>query len=265
MIARCTKCGEHTYLRPLHDAKGGPLLCPICAGKWHAKHNHTRKWERIIVKAMKHYQRAGGRWSDFDRMKLSVAAADLGFTLAGSEANTIGTEIGDITTELLTDAISLTHPDRHPPEREELARRVTQELVDLKPFAFPAPKPEPATAPPPRNGKDKGHSADTIEPLHKPDYPCELCIDEVFYNYCTACRADWEKRLAAKQERERERRRRWYANRRQRQIASRLPTKCAVCGEKFKAKRKDARYCSNVCRQQAHRQRKAVTKQPPIQ
>ena len=29
---------------------------------------------------------------------------------------------------------------------------------------------------------------------------------------------------------------------------------CAACGEKFKGKRKDARFCSDTCRQRAHRQ-----------
>lgn len=33
--------------------------------------------------------------------------------------------------ELLRGAIALTHPDRHPPERYELANRITAGLLDL--------------------------------------------------------------------------------------------------------------------------------------
>jgi hypothetical protein len=33
--------------------------------------------------------------------------------------------------ELLRGAIALTHPDRHPPERQELANRITAGLLDL--------------------------------------------------------------------------------------------------------------------------------------
>ncbi len=37
-LAPCVMCHKHTYVQPLHDDNGGPLTCPICAGKWHAKH-----------------------------------------------------------------------------------------------------------------------------------------------------------------------------------------------------------------------------------
>lgn len=47
-----------------------------------------------------------------------------------------------MTSELLTRAISPTHPDKHPPERRELAASVTSELVVLQPFVFPAWKKE---------------------------------------------------------------------------------------------------------------------------
>ncbi len=98
---QCTKCGEQTYVTPLHDDKGGPLFCPICAGAWHAEHTKRRKWGRIIVKAMKAYEREGGKWSDFDTLKL--AAMD--FDVIHLEADTLGLEAGDITTELLDDAL----------------------------------------------------------------------------------------------------------------------------------------------------------------
>ncbi len=79
-------------------------------------------------------------------MKLAAGGIfeDWGIDLVGYvNADTIGAEVGDITAELLADTIELTHPDKHPPEREEKAKRVTQELLALKPFVFPAPKPEP--------------------------------------------------------------------------------------------------------------------------
>lgn len=49
------------------------------------------------------YLKAGGDLKDFQR--LSVVALGWGFSLGGYEADSIGAEIGDITTELLTDAI----------------------------------------------------------------------------------------------------------------------------------------------------------------
>ncbi len=35
-VTHCSRCGEHTYVTPLHGDKGGPLFCPLCAGAWHA-------------------------------------------------------------------------------------------------------------------------------------------------------------------------------------------------------------------------------------
>ena len=147
-LASCEKCGEHTYVTPLHGEKGGPPFCPICAGKWHAEHTRRRKWGRIIIKAMKFYEREGGRWDDFDKLKLAAAGIleDFGIDPLGYGADTIGIEVGDITAELLADTIELCHPDKHPSERRDLATRVTQELLVLKPFVFPAPKAKPAAA-----------------------------------------------------------------------------------------------------------------------
>ncbi len=84
-FANCKKCGEHTLLLPLHGDKGGPEFCPICAGKWHAEHTRRRKWGRIIIKAMKFYEREGGRWDDFDKLKLAASgiAEDFGIDLFG--------------------------------------------------------------------------------------------------------------------------------------------------------------------------------------
>ena len=44
---------------------------------------------------------------------------------------------------------------------------------------------------------------------------------------------------------------------RDRRQASRTEKACLVCGESFTPKRQDGRYCSNACRQDAYRQRKA--------
>jgi hypothetical protein len=70
---------------------------------WHGTHGRKRKLGRIVIKAMAAYLKAGGDLKDFQR--LSVVALGWGFSLGGYEADSIGAEIGDITTELLTDAI----------------------------------------------------------------------------------------------------------------------------------------------------------------
>ena len=38
---------------------------------------------------------------------------------------------------------------------------------------------------------------------------------------------------------------------------------CAICGEKFTAKRKDALYCSNACKQAAYRNRNVADNRSP--
>ena len=244
----CTNCGKHGYLLPLHGDKGGPLFCPLCAGAWNAKHTRRRKWGRVIMKAMRFYEKEGGRWSDFDKMKLAVA----GFSLPGFEADTIGAEIGDITSELLTETVELTHPDRHPPERREMAQRVTQELLALKPFVFPAPKPE---APKPRNANNVVPPETPRKPLPKPTYPCELCCDTVPYFYCDPCKVEWNRRREVEREAERAKQRRQAARRRERKRVLTRPIPCAGCGDPFKPKRKDARHCTDACRQRAYRLR----------
>ena len=205
----CVECSKHTFVSPLHDDKGGPLMCPICAGKWHAKHGRRRKWGRIIIKAMKFYEREGGLWADFDKLKL--AATGLIDPLEYG-ADTLGAEIGDITAELLADTIQLTHPDKHPPEREEMAKRVTQELLALKPYVFPAPKPEPATKLRSRNAFVKVIQHNFTDPS-QPKYPCEACVDTVTYFYCDACRAEKERRRQEEREKQNAKQRKWYADR----------------------------------------------------
>jgi hypothetical protein len=242
----CEGCGQELWLIPLYGPKGGPLRCSFCAGKWNAEHTRRRKWGRIIIKAMKMYQKEGGSWRDLDKLKL--ASWDL---LPGYKgADRIGAEVPDITSELLADALQLTHPDRHPPERRELAERVTQELLALKPFVFPAPEPaepEPALPPEPES---RAVSANDRKPLRL-SYPCELCVDAMPLHYCDACKAEWEKRLEQEREKERLKQR----ERRARRRASRPPATCEVCKTRFKRNRTDARFCSNKCRQRAHRKR----------
>jgi hypothetical protein len=247
----CDGCGTSTMLLPLHGEKGGPLRCPLCVGKWNAEHTRRRKWGRIVIKAMKMFEKEGGRWSDFDKLKMAATGF---FPVPGYE-DTIGAEVGDITSELLDDVLQLTHPDRHPPERRELAHRVTQELLALRPFVFPAQKPKskpnPFT-PPPRDGSVNPSQEDLKQPSRA--YPCELCADTTPYFYCDSCKAEWTKREEEKSNREREKQRKWYRGRRQR-LKDYRPLHCVTCGKKIEANRRDAKFCSSACRQKHHRQK----------
>jgi hypothetical protein len=157
----------------------------------------------------------------------------------------------ELTSELLADVIKLAHPDHHPPERQELANRITGQLFALKPFVFPAQKPEPVKVP------ECNGSKVSLSETSRPTYPCSDCADTFPLNYCDACKAEWEKRQHEKHERECAEQRKWYRVRKERRERRRPPTTCAACGVQFKGKRKDARFCSDKCRQKAHR--KAVT------
>ena len=74
--------------------------------------------------------------------------------------------------------------------------------------------------------------------------------------YCDSCRAEWDKRIEEKLERDRAKHRKWYARRK----AFDRWLSCFTCGKATKGKRRDARYCSNACRQRAHR--KVVSRTP---
>jgi hypothetical protein len=235
---------------PLHGDKGGPVMCIRCGMDWHVEHARRRKAGRIIIKAMRAYEAVGGRWSDFRQLSLVAA----GIPLPGYDADTLGADVGDITSELLADAIQLTHPDKHPPERRALAQRVTQELLALKPFVFPALKPKPVVAAPPRDGSIKSPLATLKKP--SPDaYPCEVCVNEVPYYYCSPCRTEFLKRQNAERDRRNATQRAQYARRRARSRRQSGPRVCARCRSTFEPKRKDAKYCSAKCRQEAHRLR----------
>jgi hypothetical protein len=257
MIGRCVECGKDTYVMPLHGEDGGPLFCPFCAGQWYGAHGKKMKWRRILMKSMAGYEEAGGNLSkDLDKMKGALAVMSLGVEsrLPGYSTDHIPNTCPDITSELLTDTLQLVHPDKHPLERRELARRVTQELLALKPYVFPAPTPEPPPVYQARDASFKKHRAEKNEPS-KPAYPCDLCEDTVPRNYCNSCRAEWDKRQ--EEEREREDKKRIARNARARRRYSwskRKPglTRCSHCDVEFRAKRQGAKYCSASCRQKAY-------------
>lgn len=246
----CAMCEKHDYVGPLHGERGGPRCCLLCIGKWDAEHNPRRRARRGAIKALKAYESTGGRLfgKDFDQLKL-VASGYF-------SDNDVSDDFKDLTSELLTAILALTHPDRHPPERKDEAQRVTQELLALKPFVFPAPEPEPP--PKPSDACSNPTQIDLNKPS-RPDYPCEDCRGEVPSFYCDPCKAQWEKEQAEKRKREeRERKRK---NKRQREryrehkkyhALRAKPTVCATCSETFKSKRADAKFCSAACRQRAY-------------
>jgi hypothetical protein len=78
-------------------------------------------------------------------------------------------------------------------------------------------------------------------------------LDELSRHRCAACRTEWEKRREAERERECAKQREWYRRRKERRLLMAAPTVCESCGTKFKGRRKGARFCSDTCRQRAHR------------
>src|SRR5713101_2510924 len=129
-----------------------------------------------------------------------------------------------LTSELLIRAISLTHPDKHPPERRELAASVTGELAVLKPFVFPTKekkKPEPGPLPP------RGEKMPSVAAKPGPAYPCSDCADAVPADYCDARRAEYERRAQKEFELRTAKQRAQYARRRQQRLAERPLALCA--------------------------------------
>jgi hypothetical protein len=257
----CPNCNkDHPYLLPLHGDKGGPRMCPLCVGAWNARHTKRRKFGRIVMKAIQLYLANGGSFADIRKIEGAVALASLGIKDETSpfRADQIGSEVGDITSELLADTLQLTHPDRHPVERKAMAQRVTQELLALKPFVFPAPKTKPAQPVTPTRDGSENVRRETTPNLSQPAYPCELCAGSVPYFYCNPCKAEYERRREAEREAERTKRRRQAQRRRERKRMMTRAIACAGCDDLFKPPRKDARYCSAACRQRVHRQRVAA-------
>ena len=134
-----------------------------------------------------------------------------------------------------------------------MAQRVTAELLAIKPYVFPAPKPEPK--PVYASDASTKKPRDEFSKPSKPSYPCELCAGAVPVDYCHTCKAEWDRRK--EEEREREEKKRLERNTRQRQRYSRYKrrsgvTHCSNCGGEVRAKRKDAKYCCAACRQKAY-------------
>jgi hypothetical protein len=221
----CEGCGQHSFLIPLHGPKGGPLRCPLCVGAWNAQHGRKRRTGRIVIRAIMAFYEAGGSSADIDKLKQTAACADFGLDLGGLGisidplgymANTAQIDGADVelTSELLADVLRLTHPDHHPSERRQLAHDVTQRLLALQPFVFPAPKPKKA---PDRAPKDKSwQPSKPSRAESKPAearYPCPDCASTVPYFYCDACRAEYEKREHEEHERRKAKQREWYRHR----------------------------------------------------
>src|SRR5258705_2190453 len=183
----CAMCEKRDYLRPLHDDKGGPHCCLTCIGKWHGEHGRKRRTGRIAIRALMAFIDAGGSNKDvkkltdcamFSGIAEHLAFADffdqLGYMNGIARLDGSGVEL---TSELLGDVLRLAHPDHHPPERRELAHRVTQKLLALQPFVFPAPKPKPGPVP---TGPPRVYPKSTPEPVpvpksSSPRYPCADC------------------------------------------------------------------------------------------
>jgi hypothetical protein len=109
-IGQCSQCGEQKLVGPLHLEKGGPDFCLPCGTEWHAEQARSR-----------------------NRSQMQKRFMDMAFgqtAYAGSH---------ELTLDLIEEAVRLTHPDKHPPERVEQATRVTAELLALKPFVLPKP------------------------------------------------------------------------------------------------------------------------------
>jgi len=87
---------------------------------------------------------------------------------------------------------------------------------------------------------------------HAMTYPCKDCRATAPVMYCTPCRTEYDRRHRMALDLENVK----VRARRKRKRDARSAT-CATCGEGFKGKRADARFCSDTCRQKAHR--KSVT------
>jgi hypothetical protein len=222
MNGRCEGCGETSWLLPLHGERGGPLRCPLCVGKWNAEHGRKRRLGRIVVRAMAAFMDAGGTKGDLMKLQMSAVGIDLTYLLGSpidplgyleGSAQIDGKEI-ELTTELLSDVIRLTHPDCHPPERADLAKQTTARLLALQPFVFPAPKPKPSIFE--RYGSSTSAARTERAVTKGPNYPCADCKSTTPSYYCTPCRAEWEKRRKDEHENRKRRQREWYARRKAR-------------------------------------------------
>lgn len=267
----CPKCSRHgVLLIPLHGEKGGRLLCMDCV----IDHGRRRRFGRAVLRNMLLFLKAGGTTAMLGKLQSTAALASLGIADETATAFLPGYNLGDadpgeLTLELLNDAIQLAHPDWHPPERKGFAGRVTAGLTALKPYTPPAPKPSA-----PRNGSAKQQRTENAEPSPKsPPYPCALCVDVKPADYCAACSAVHQerdkaerdrnaKRLAEKCEKRRARQRQLRGYRRDWKHECGKKPECPTCHKSFTPKRADAIYCSAKCRQAAFRGREESASRP---
>jgi hypothetical protein len=189
---------------------------------------------------------SGGRAIDLNKLKLAAIGNGGIFSfkeLTDPPGYLVGIaktkdEVIELTSELLTDVLKLVHPDHQPPERRELAQRVTQQLLALQPFVFPAPKPKKSSPTPPRTADVTDKKACSVETFEKPSrYPCEKCAADVPYFYCATCRAEYDRRRKQENEKQAAKQRVWYARRSALEEQWRLPATCPQCREEFKLKR----------------------------
>jgi hypothetical protein len=159
-----------------------------------SEHRRRRKLGRIVIRAISAFLDGGGRKEDLHKLELAAIGWGLGlYDLTDPLGySAVRHEVIELTSEVLTDTRKLVHPDHQPPERRELAQRVTQRLLALQPFVFPAPKPRPAAIWP-SAGPSVGVTVNQkvrAEPLKEPlRYPCEKCAADVPYFYCSAATA----------------------------------------------------------------------------
>jgi hypothetical protein len=81
-----------------------------------------------------HWQRLC--WKCYQRRKANEQEAAYNRGFAAGRATAPAAPVL-LEAELLTEAIALTHPDRHPEERSELANRVTARLLDAREAVAP--------------------------------------------------------------------------------------------------------------------------------
>ena len=257
MMGACTKCGQHGYVMPLHDERGGPLFCFMCAGAWHAEHAPRRRRARRHQGVAKSTRRRAadlyGR--DFDELKLAAngmfivhEADDVGDDFTRSDVGIAGrhhradaprqapgrAQGGSESRHAGTACAQAVRVPGTAPSRSRQQSRMTLVQVATRRDLTSRPSPPPA-------------------------YPCEDCCDVIPMDYCDRCRAQYDKKREEDNEREEkerqrknERQRERYEVRREHWLARQRPTACATCGEKFEPKRSDAKYCSAACRQRAY-------------
>ena len=116
MIVNCQKC------RREFDAQGAwQKLCLSCYRERERERTGTgdlsgleRRADRLITEAYE-----AGRQRGFEE----------GYEVASAKARRPN---GHLSPGLLRELVLLCHPDRHPPERFELANRITAELVSMR-------------------------------------------------------------------------------------------------------------------------------------